>query len=123
MDRVCRVHRSETWDKFIDIDRAFALNRNGFELLGCEFDVLAFCDLVAFYDVRLLDIVACLSVHLAVTYAIASLFVELIEADFLPLGCRRVEGDGTRDERQLEIAFPIRTRGHSTLLHTGQPNL
>jgi hypothetical protein len=29
--------------KFIDIDRAFALNRNGFELLGCEFDVLVLC--------------------------------------------------------------------------------
>jgi hypothetical protein len=56
--------------KFIDVDRALALDCNGFELLGCELDVLALGDLVAFDDVALLDVVACLGIHLAVADAL-----------------------------------------------------
>jgi hypothetical protein len=68
-------------------------------ILGCELDVLVFGDLVAFDDVRLLDFVARLGIHLAVANAVTGLFVELIEADLLPLGSRRIKGDGTRDQR------------------------
>ena len=60
-----------------------------------------------------------LGVHLAVANTIAGLFVELVETDFFPLGSRRIKGDGTRDQRQLEVAFPIRTRGHD-ILHTNE---
>src|SRR5260370_23731824 len=64
--------------KFIDIDGALALNRDGLELFRLQLDVLVFGDLVAFDDIRLLDVVARLSIHLAVANAIAGLFIELI---------------------------------------------
>jgi hypothetical protein len=42
-------------------------------------------------------------------------------------GRRRMQSDGARNERQLEIAFPIRTRGHYRQLlnkqRTDLPNL
>jgi hypothetical protein len=42
----------------------------------------------------------------------AGLFIDLMEADFFPLGRRWKQRDRTRDERQLQVAFPIRARGH-----------
>jgi hypothetical protein len=45
--------------------------RHAQRLLGCELDVLVFGDLVAFDDIRLLDFVACLRIHLAVADAVA----------------------------------------------------
>src|SRR5262249_23566245 len=39
-------------------------------------------------------------------------FVDLIEADFLSLTARRKQSDRTRYQRELQVAFPIRTRGH-----------
>jgi hypothetical protein len=46
-------------------------------------------------------------------------FVDLIKADFLSLAARRKQSNRTRNERELQVTFPIRTRGHG-LLHTNK---
>jgi hypothetical protein len=51
--------------------------------------------------------------HLLVEDAVARLFVDLMEADLLARGCRWKQRNGTRDERQLEVAFPVSTTGHN----------
>jgi hypothetical protein len=57
--------------------------------------------------------------RLSVSNTVAGLFVDLIEADFLSLTARRKQSDRTRYQRELQVAFPIRTRGHD-LLHTNE---
>jgi hypothetical protein len=78
---------------------------------------LAFADFVALDDVGGIDLLSGLGIYLAVFDAVARRFVDLIKADFLSLAARRKLSNRTRDERELQIAFPIRTRGHG-LLHT-----
>ena len=45
-----------------------------------------------------------------VSDAVAGLFVDLIKADFLSLAARGKQRNGTRDEREFQVAFPISTR-------------
>jgi hypothetical protein len=99
-------------DKLLDVDGSLAFKRNGLELLGIKLDVLSLGDLIAFYDVARLDFVARLGVDLAVSDPMPGFLVELMEADLLAFGSRGIESDRTRDQRELEIAFPIGTRGH-----------
>jgi hypothetical protein len=47
--RICRVAH---------VDRALALNRDGFELLGIKFDIVALADFVALDDICRIDFVA-----------------------------------------------------------------
>ena len=75
-------------------------------------------DFVAFDDVGLLDLVAGLGVDLPVVDAIAGLFVELMEADLFALGRRRKKRDGAGDERELQVAFPVRAWGHGSTPYT-----
>jgi hypothetical protein len=77
-----------------------------------DFDVLPLADLIAFDDLGGIDLIAGFGIDLLVLDPIAGLFVDLMEADLLPLGGRRIEGDRTRGEGELDVAFPIRTRGH-----------
>jgi hypothetical protein len=94
----------------VDLDCPLALNRYGFKLFGLDFDVLPFADFVA--DVGRIDLISRLRIHLAVSDAVAGLFVDLIEADFLSLAARGEQSNRTRDKRELQVAFPIGTRGH-----------
>ena len=64
----------------------------------------------------LLDLAPGLGVDLLVPDAIAGLLVELMEADLLPLGGRRKQRDRTGDEREFQVAFPVRARGHEQFL-------
>ena len=59
--------------------------------------------------------------HFAVD-AMTGAFVELVEADLFPFGRRRKQGDRTRDEGQLEVAFPVRTRGHGSTPYSSEPD-
>src|ERR1700730_9059600 len=72
--------------ELVDVDRALALDRDGFKLLGIKLDVIALADLVAFNDVGGLDLIPVLGIDLAVHDAVPSLLVELMEADLLALG-------------------------------------
>ena len=51
-------------------------------------------------------------VHLPVLDPVASVLVDLVEADLLALAAGRIKCDGTRYERQLQIALPICARCH-----------
>src|SRR5262249_60504992 len=44
--------------------------------------------------------------------SVARVLVALMKSDFLPPAARGEKGDWTRDERELQITFPIRPRGH-----------
>ena len=61
--------------------------------------------------------------HLLVEDAVARLFVDLMEADLLARGCRWKQRNGTRDERQLEVAFPVSTTATTLLLRNYASNL
>ena len=108
------------WDKLVDLDGALALDRDGFQLLRVELDVFALVDLEAFDDVGLFDLVTRFGIHLAIPNAVTGLFVELMKTDLFALACRGIKRDRAGDERQLQIAFPIRTRGHGTHLYATQ---
>src|SRR5262249_60467938 len=73
---------------------------------------ISFADFVAFDDVGRIDLISGLRVHFEIFDAVPGILVDLMKADFLPLARRRIQGDGTRDEREFEVAFPIRAGGH-----------
>src|SRR5882757_6888408 len=60
---------------------------------------------------------ACLSaglgIHAAVFNAVASVSVDLIEADLFGIGGGRVQRDRTGDKGQAKETFPIGSRGHT----------
>ena len=89
--------------ELVDVDRALALNRDGFELLGIKLDIVALADLVPFDDVCGIDLITSFGIDLPALDALASVLVELMEAGLLALRGGRKEGDGARNEGQLEI--------------------
>src|ERR1700730_10537510 len=69
--------------ELVDVDRALALDLDSFELLGIKLDILALADFVALDDICGIDLVAAFRIDLTVLDAIASLLIELVEADLL----------------------------------------
>ena len=104
-----------TRHEFVDVDHALAFDGDRFELFRFKLDIFAFCHFIAFDDVGVVHLVAAFGVDLLVADTISSLFVDLMEADLFPLGGRRKQCNGAGNERQLQIAFPIRARGHDIL--------
>src|SRR5262249_46616307 len=98
--------------EFVDLDRALALDGNRLKLFGLDLDVFALVHFVAFDDVGRVDLVSRLGIHLAVFDTIARLFIDLMEADLFSFAARGEECNRTRYERELQIAFPVRTWGH-----------
>src|SRR6266481_2816912 len=98
--------------ELVDLDRARALYGDGLEFLGFELDVFALADFVAFDDVGRVDFLLGLRVHFAVSDAVAGVLVDLMKPDFFALAARGKECDRTRAEREFQVAFPIRARGH-----------
>src|SRR5262245_34289906 len=116
-DNVVRAVQIEFVDRFlrhelIDLDRAFAFDRDRLEFLGIDLEVLVLTDLVAFDDVIGVDFFFGVGIDLAVFDPMTGLFVDLMEADFFALRGRGEERDRTRDQRQLEVALPIRAGCH-----------
>src|SRR5713226_8943727 len=81
--------------KLVNVDGALALDCDGFEFFGIEFDVLALADLVAFDDVGGLDLVPALGINLAILDTVAGVLIDLMEADLLALRRSRKEGNRT----------------------------
>src|SRR4051812_24424172 len=71
--------------EFVYLDGALALDRDGLRFFWLYLKVLAFADFVAFDDVGTLDLVASLSVNLAILDPVASLLMKLVKADLLSL--------------------------------------
>src|SRR4051794_10759897 len=63
--------------KFVNLDRAFALDRYGFQLFWLYRQVFAFTNFVALDDVGAFDLVPGFSVDLAILDAVAGLLVKL----------------------------------------------
>ena len=78
-----------TRHEFLDVDDPLAFDRDRLEFLRLDLDIFAFGDLVALDDVGVIDFVAGVGVDLFVANAVAGFFVDLVEADFFPLGRRR----------------------------------
>ena len=53
------------------------------------------------------DFLAGISVHLGVFDAMASLSVDLVEADFLEIRSGRIQSDRTGNKRKAQKAFPV----------------
>ena len=75
--------------ELVDIDHPLALDRNRFELLRVELEILALADLVALDDVGGFDLVAAVGIDLAIFDAMAGVLVELVKADLFPFAGRR----------------------------------
>jgi hypothetical protein len=75
-------------------------------------------DLVAFHDVIVGNFLAGISVHLGVFDAVASLSVDLVEADFLGIGSSRIQSDQVTSERRKK-PFQL-ARGPFEILQTLQ---
>jgi hypothetical protein len=98
--------------ELVDLDGARALDGHRLELLGLELDILALAHFVTLDDIGCVDFLFGLRVHLAVFDAVAGRLVDLMEADLLPLAAGRKQRHRTRDEREFQVAFPVRTWGH-----------
>ena len=85
-------------NKFIDVDEPRALKRDRFQLLVVDFNVIPLADLVAFYNIVLLDLAAGLRIHLLVADTITRLFVDLMKSDLLAFRTGRKECDRAGDE-------------------------
>ena len=75
-------------DELINIDCPLALNRDCFQLFRRKLKVFALSDLVALDDVGGFDLIAGISIDLAVFDAMPGVLVELVEADLLALARR-----------------------------------
>jgi hypothetical protein len=81
--------------KLVDVYGALALNRDRFELLGIELDIVALADLVPLDDVSGIYFIAGFRIDLAVLNAVASLLVQLMETDLLTVRCGRKQSNWT----------------------------
>jgi hypothetical protein len=106
--------------ELIDLEGARALDGDRLELLGLELDILALAHFVTLDDVGCVDVLVSLRVHFAVFDAVAGRLVNLMEPDLLPLAAGGKQRHRTRDEREFQVAFPVRARGHGLLLFDGR---
>jgi len=97
--------------EFVDLDRPGQLQRELLELLFGDVDELVLLEPVALHDILVGHLVAGVG-DLQISDAVTGRPVELVERDLLALRGRRIERDGTGDERQSQEAFPVGSRGH-----------
>ena len=113
-----RTYLHQSWPSLVkDIDRQPPGTRTvvvGYSL-GANSSVFV-ANKAKYVDLITFHIVPGYGINFPVADAIASLFVELVETDLFPLGSRWKQCDRARDERELEVAFPLRARGHELLL-------
>src|SRR5207248_1735430 len=83
-----------------------------FDLVIIDFDVDAFFDLVALGLVVSFHGLAGLIIDQLLAQAVAGFLVDLPERDPFRRGRRGTQGDGTRNEGELQIALPVRTGCH-----------
>ena len=95
----------------VDLDSVVALDRKGVEFVVLDQDIGVLGVLVAAALILALDRFARDLVDQLLAQPVAGLLVDLAERDPLVARCAGVEGDRTGDERELEVALPIRTRG------------
>src|SRR5450631_400548 len=103
-------------DKSVDRDGVGAFNSNLLDLLVLDLEVLPLANLVAATNVLLLDRLGCFGIDELLLQPVSGLFVDPVERNSLRARRGRIEGNGTRNQRKLEVTLPGSTRGHGTLL-------
>ena len=92
-DDVIRIGEIELVDllarhELVDLDHALALDRDRFQLLRLDRNVVALALLIALDDVVPVDLASGFGIDLFVLDAVSRLPVQLMEMDFFPLRCR-----------------------------------
>jgi hypothetical protein len=77
--------------ELVDVDRALALDRDSFELLGIKLDIFTLSDLIALDDICRIHLIGRFGIDLAVLDTVAGFLIELMEADLLALGGDRLD--------------------------------
>jgi hypothetical protein len=113
-DKITRVD-ARLWHKLVDVDRSRRLKSNVFQLILGHFNVGVSIDLVPLDDVVVRNLVTGAGVNLRVFDPVASLFVDLIEADFFRIGSCRIQGNRAGDEGKAQKTFPVGAGGHLAL--------
>src|SRR5262249_12030023 len=98
----------------LDLDHLRALDLELLQVLVLDLDILALADLVALDPVGGIDGLLGDGIQHLLLQPVSSLAVERVERHALSAGGRVVEGDGARDERELEITLPRGTRHRSS---------
>src|SRR5882762_5077429 len=99
--------------ELIDLDGAGGFQGDVFEFFLGDLYVGVGVNLEGLDDVFARVLLAGLGIHAAVFNAVASVSVDLIEADLFGIGGGRVQLDRTGDEGQTKETFPIGSRGHT----------
>jgi hypothetical protein len=99
--------------ELIDLDGAGGFQGDVFEFFLGDLYVGVGVNLEGLDDVFARDLLAGLGIHAAVFNAVASVSVDLIEADLFGIGGGRVQRDRTGDKGQTKETFPIGSRGHT----------
>ena len=98
--------------EMLDLDRMRALDLHVLQFFGFEQDVIVAGDFVAFHAIGGLDEVAGLGVDILLLQPVARIAVHHMEGDALAGARRREHRDGAGDQRQLQVALPIRSWCH-----------
>jgi hypothetical protein len=70
-------------------------------------------DLVALDDVLVGDLFAGFGIGSGILDPVAGVLVDLVERDFVGLGCGRIERNRTGDERQTQKTLPVGASSHT----------
>src|SRR5262249_28538604 len=96
----------------LDIDGVIALDRNGFELVVLEHEILALGNFVALGLIFRRNGLARLFIDVLAPNTVTGVAIEGAEGNALRGGRGRIEGDGAGHERKLQISLPIGPGGH-----------
>ena len=103
-------------DETLDVDRAGALERDRFQLLVLEQDIVVLAARVAFDLVGLIDRLARFGVDIVALDSIAGPTVQDVEPNLVLFARRRHHRHRTGDEAELHVALPEWARGHRKVL-------
>src|ERR1700730_16444892 len=81
--------------ELVDVDRALALDRDSFELLGIKLNIVALANFIALNDICRIHLIGRFGIDLTVLDTVAGFLVELMEADLLALGGDRKQSNWT----------------------------
>ena len=99
-------------DETLNVDRAGALKRDGFQLVVLKQDIVVFAARVASDLVGLIDRLTGVGIDIVALDSIAGPAVQHVEPNLFFLAGRRHHRHRTSDEAELHVTLPERARGH-----------
>jgi hypothetical protein len=98
-------------NELLDIEGVSALNLDRLDFVKLDLNEFALGHLVAASLVVFVDAPAGLLVHHLLAESVAGLPIDLVKVRLLGLAGCRVEGNGTRHQRELQVTLPVRATG------------